>query len=163
MRRFFSLFMVVLLALRGLAGDAMAMEQNVEQAHHMGHELMQAQVQLQDEMVATVAEADHGHAEHLAHAVMLADAQAHGHHDAGPSHKAAPSGAVTCSAEAADSACHQHEGHCTACGICHSTLANPELLTLHSSLPLAAQPAHGAARFASAAPADLVKPPISAL
>ncbi len=66
-------------------------------------------------------------------------------------------------ANAADSDCHQHEGHCTACGICHSTLANPELLTLHSNLPLAAQPAHGAVRFASAAPSELVKPPISAL
>lgn len=155
MRRFFSLFMVLLLALRGLAGDAMAMEQNTDQAHHMGHALVQTPSL--DEVAAMAA------AVHHAHASLAADARAHEHHDMGPSHKAAPVGAVACSANAADSDCHQHEGHCTACGICHSTLANPELLTLHSSLPLAAQPAHGAARFASAAPADLVKPPISAL
>jgi hypothetical protein len=29
----------LLLALRGLAGDAMAMEQNTDQSHHMGHAL----------------------------------------------------------------------------------------------------------------------------
>ena len=153
MRRFFSLFMILLLALRGLAGDAMAMEQNTNQAHHMGHALVQTQSL--DEVAAMAA------AVHHAHASLATDAQPH--HDMAASHKAGPAGAVSCSAKVADSDCHQHEGHCTACGICHSTLANPELLTLHSSLPLAAQPAHGAARFASAAPAELVKPPISAL
>lgn len=153
MRRFFSLFMVLLLALRGLAGDAMAMEQNTDQSHHMGHALVQTQSL--DEVAAMTA------AVHHAHPSLATDAQPH--HDMAASHKAGPAGAVSCSAKVADSDCHQHEGHCTACGICHSTLANPELLMLHSSLPLAAQPAHGAARFASAAPADLVKPPISAL
>ena len=153
MRRFLSLFLVLLLALRGLAGDAMAMEQNTDQSHHMGHALVQTQSL--DEVAAMAA------AVHHAHASLATDAQPH--HDMAASHKAGPAGAVSCSAKVADSDCHQHEGHCTACGICHSTLANPELLTLHSSLPLAAQPAHGAARFASAAPADLVKPPISAL
>ena len=43
MRRFFSLFMILLLALRGLAGDAMAMEQNTDQSHHMGHAFVQTQ------------------------------------------------------------------------------------------------------------------------
>lgn len=155
MRRFLSLFLVLLLALRGLAGDAMAMEQNAAQAHHMDHAIVQAQDLSQ--MAAMAVDSPHGHT------AMVADAQLHGHHDLGQGHKAAPSGPVFCSAETAHSDCHQHEGHCTACGICHSTLATPELLSPHSSAHRALLLAHGTARFASAAPFELVKPPISAL
>lgn len=156
MRRFLSLFLVLLLALRGLAGDAMAMEQNAAQAHHMGHEIVQAQ-DLSEMAVVMTMDSHHGHT------VMVADAQQHGHHDLGQGHKATPNGPISCSAETANSDYHQHEGHCTACGICHSTLATPELLSPHSSAPRALLLAHGTARFASAAPLELVKPPISAL
>ena len=142
MRRFLSLFMVLLLALRGLAGDAMAMEQNTVPPHPMGHEQSQSHAQHLDEMASM--------AQHL-------------HHDMGSHHEAAPTSAATCSADAASSDCHQHEGHCTACGICHSTLATPELLSPHAKAPRAVLLAHGTARFASAAPFQLVKPPISVL
>lgn len=142
MRRFLSLFMVLLLALRGLAGDAMAMEQNTAPAQHMGHAQSQSHAQSLDEM-ATVAQ--------------------HLHHDMGSPHETAPNTAATCSVDAASSDCHQHEGHCTACGICHSTLATPELLSPHAKAPRAVLLAHGTARFASAAPFQLVKPPISVL
>ena len=142
MRRFLSLFMVLLLALRGLAGDAMAMEQNTVPPHLMGHEQSQSHAQPLDEMASM--------AQHL-------------HHDMVSHHEAAPNTATTCSADAASSDCHQHEGHCTACGICHSTLATPELLSPHATAPRAVLLAHGTARFASAAPIQLVKPPISVL
>ena len=165
MRRFLSLFMVVLLALRGLAGDAMAMEQSANPAQHTGHAPAPAQVwdqQVLVDLATMTADAHHGHAE------MPADAQSHLqhlHHDQATTHpdQTSSAKATTCSAHVADSDCHQHEGHCTACGICHSTLANPDLLALSLPLPQAALPAAGAARFASAATAELVKPPISAL
>lgn len=157
MRRFLSLFMVFLLALRGLAGDAMAMEQNANQAHHMGHEQTQRHTQSLDQLAAM------DHSLHHGHAAPMADGGPPGHHDRS-SHQSSAAGATTaCSADAANSDCHQHEGHCTACGICHSTLATPELQSPQASTPRGLMRVHGAVRFASAAPFQLVKPPISEL
>ncbi|MEX8194262.1 hypothetical protein [Comamonas guangdongensis] len=154
MRRFLSLFMVVLLALRGLAGDAMAMELS-GQPLHAGH--AQVHARALDEMVAMA------HSLHHAPADPLTDARPSGHHDMGPHHGAVPNTAAVCSADAGNSDCHQHEGHCTACGICHSTLANPQFTALSPGEMRAELSIHGTERFASAAPAELVKPPISAL
>ena len=68
-------------------------------------------------------------------------------------------------AASADTAGHheQHDQHpaCTACGICHSAVSVPGSVP---ALPLAAGGAlhpHGGARFASAAAAQAIKPPIS--
>ena len=150
MRRFLSLFMVVLLALRGLAGDAMAMELS-GQPLHTGH--AKAEAHALDQMVAMA------HSLHHAPADSLAD----GHHGMDSHHGAAPNAAAICGSETASGDCHQHEGHCTACGICHSTLANPQFTGLSPGEMRSEPSIHGTERFASAAPAELVKPPISAL
>ncbi|QXZ08409.1 hypothetical protein KUF54_09845 [Comamonas sp. Y33R10-2] len=168
MRRFLSLFMVLLLALRGLAGDAMAMEQSSAPAHHMTQE--QSGVQSH--------KPSHSHAQTVDEMAAMAQ---HLHHDMGSHHEAALNTAITsaaisvaasvsaCNTDTPNSAsnpnndCHQHESHCTACGICHSTLATPELLQQQVSTEPALPLIHGAARFASAGTFELIKPPISAL
>lgn len=156
MRRFLSLFMVFLLALRGLAGDAMAMEQNANHARHMGHEQTQRHAQSLDRSAAM------HHSLHHGHAAPMADGGPPGHHDRN-SHQRSAAGATTACSADVNSDCHQHEGHCTACGICHSTLATPELQSPQASAPPGLMRVHGAVRFASAAHFELVKPPISEL
>lgn len=138
MRRFLALFMVLLLAARGLLGDAMAMGLTAP------HDASPA---IAVPTMATDIHAAHGmHAGHAIHEDAQAT-QAAGH----------------CKADAdSGQGCADHSGHsCSACGICHSALANPALPDLPGLAPAAGLNATAHTRFASAAPAQATKPPIS--
>ena len=141
MPRFLSLFMILLLALRGLAGDAMAMG------------IAPAAQPVAAVAVAAISAEAHHSSTHMDHSDM------HGEHTA-----ASPAAHAICGQDASSgsaSDCAQHEGHCTACGICHSALAAPQCLGLLAPKPAPLSFANGKAVFASAAPAQLSKPPIS--
>lgn len=156
MRRFLSLFMMLLLALRGLAGDVMAMESPA--AHSPAH--MVAAVTQQ------VADMDHSMA-HGSHANMNMD-MSHDEHAAmtmqhGPDHSSDhASASVQCSA-VDSSDCGSHDSHCTTCGLCHTALGQPQWALFNAPSPATVQPRHGADRFASIAPIALIKPPIFAV
>ena len=168
MRRILSIFMVMLLALRGLAGDAMAMD------HPAGHDPAQAVAAF----AATAATASMLSAAHEMHEDAPMEHAHHGQPAAtghGTEHAAHATGSVNsnsdndsnsamCSHEAGPASdCGQHEAHCSSCGLCHTAMGQPRLAALTSFLPTAAQPRHQAAHFASAAPAQVVKPPIPAV
>ncbi|MEG0975441.1 MAG: hypothetical protein RSF42_12145 [Comamonas sp.] len=145
MRRFFSLIMVVLLALRGLAGDAMAMENPA------------AHASMATAMVHTVdMDADAG--AHHGHQPSMQTAQ-------GDTHSGHTSVAATCSNEASahGEGCGSHEGQCTTCGLCHTVLGQALYGSTPAPLARTSQPMHKAAHFVSATAAQLVKPPIPAL
>ena len=144
MRRGLSLFLVLLLVLRGLLGDAMAMEQATPAAP--AHHTMLAAAP-QDGL----------------HPAM--DPHAHGEHAPRDAPTAPqPPSADACAPDPASPGCHHgHEGmaSCSACGICHSALSQPHLPEPPpAQAPTTLRP-HGAARFASAPTALLIKPPIS--
>ncbi len=177
MRRMLSFFLVVLLALRGLAGDAMAMGTlpamgaSAAAVHHsmpgMDHGSSSASL---SSPISSAAQADspgtaHGpqghHAEH-------ADRDA-----VSPPHSAPPDGADLhatltpadrCAAPGAQSASgceHSHGAPCAACVVCHSAVSPMSLPLAANDTPPHAQPVGGAARFASAQPLQASKPPIS--
>jgi hypothetical protein len=135
MRRLLLALMILLLPLRGWLGDAMAMD------------LAAPAVQAVAVHVASAEPAHHGGAEHHAdattppcHEDAQASAAAHdgGEHPAGHGH-----------------------GHCTACQICHSVAATHGGTAPAVSAPRHAAPATAPARFASAEPRLVAKPPIS--
>ena len=137
MRRSLSFMLVLLLVLRGLLGDAMAMGvvpvamPTAPVQHH-------AAVAVQPD----AASQHHDHA--LAVEQGFASASACAVHDAG---------ATDCG--------HGTEHTCSACGICHSALFPSAALAQHASLaPFALHP-NGHTPFASAAAALAIKPPIS--
>ncbi len=137
MHRFFSLFIVLLLVLRGLLGDAMAM----------------------GDMVAVPSPAfaaallDHG-ADHGAD-------QGESHHASPQQHAHASPAGEGC-AEQASSACeHAHGASCAACGICHSAVSPTASLARAAEAAAGIRPAGLSARFVSALPLQAVKPPIS--
>ncbi|MEG2048573.1 MAG: hypothetical protein RR100_17115 [Comamonas sp.] len=136
MRRFLSLFMMLLLALRGLAGDVMAMESPA--AHAPAHAIAA--------VVQQAASMDH-HMAHGSHMDMSSDEHA---------------ATVQCSA-ADSSDCGSHGSHCTTCGLCHTALGQPQWALFNAPSPATVQPRHGADRFASIAPIALIKPPIFAV
>lgn len=141
MRRFLALFMVLLLAARGLLGDAMAMGLDMPHGSHACSSL------------AATAMASDPHAAHGMHAghAMHEDAQA-------AQTAAHGSKADTDSGQG----CADHSGpSCSACGICHSALAHPALPDLPGLAPEAGLNATAHTRFASAAPAQATKPPIA--
>lgn len=160
-----SFFLVVLLALRGLAGDAMAM--GVLPA--MGAPLA---------VVAATAAADDAqavHAGHTAHApavttAAVADTDLHtphhhspAPHDTSSAQAAAPTLAEHCAADASAPSCgdHSHGAPCAACVICHSAVSPTALQVAAPVAPAHAQPMGTPARFASAQPLQASKPPIS--
>lgn len=136
MRRFLALFMVLLLAARGLLGDAMAM--GLTTPHDAPPAIGQA-----TDMPA-------GHGMHSGGHALHEDAQT-------------AQAAEHCNADAdSGPGCASHLGHsCSACGICHSALAHPALPGLPGLGPEAGLNATADTRFASAAPARATKPPIS--
>jgi hypothetical protein len=140
MRRFLSLFMMLLLALRGLAGDAMAMESPA--AHDPAHAIA----------MATMAVATH--------AAHDTDGDPHAHH-AQAGHVMTQ--AQQCGSDDSSNSCGSHDVHCTTCGLCHSAMDQAQWSVFTGSTPVALQPRHGADRFASIAPIALIKPPISAV
>lgn len=152
MRRVLSLFMVMLLALRGLAGDAMAMDNSL--GHSPAHAVA----------AASALAAEHEMPAHAHHSqpTALGHDMAHAAQSlaAGVDNGEQP----LCSDEASPAGdCSQHKAHCSSCGLCHTAMGQSSLAAASSFLPKAAQPRHQAAHFASAAPAQLVKPPIPAV
>ena len=150
MRRFLSLFMMLLLALRGLAGDVMAMESPA--AHSPAHMVAAATQQM--------ADMDHS----MAHGSHMNMDMSHDEHAAmtmqhGPDHASAT--AQCSAADASD--CGSHGGHCTTCGLCHTALGQPQWALFNTPILATIQPRHGADRFASIAPIALIKPPIFAV
>ena len=144
MRRFFSLFLMMLLALRGLAGDVMAMESPA--AHSPAA------------MLASTA------AMHMSHDMTGDDSHAHHEHTDHGNHAAAE--APQCSADAGNDTggCGSHDSnHCTTCGLCHSAMGQSSIAIFTGAAPASSQAPHGADRFASIAPAAQIKPPISAV
>ena len=156
MRRILSIFMVMLLALRGLAGEAMDKPSGHSPAHAMAASVAMAAHEM-------VLDTDSEHAHHGLNPGAEHDMgqAAHAAHTAAGAHGANDSNSAMCSHEAGPASdCGQHEAHCSSCGLCHTAMGQPRLAALPSFLPTAAQPRHQAAHFASAAPAQVVKPPI---
>ena len=152
MRRFLSLFMMLLLALRGLAGDVMAMESPA--AHSPAH------------MVAAVtqqmADMDHSMA-HGSHMGMNMD-MSHDEHAAMTMHHGPGHGSASVQCGAADASdCGSHGGHCTTCGLCHSAMGQSSIAIFAGSAPASSQAPYRVDRFASIAPSAQIKPPISAV
>ncbi len=140
MRRIFPLFIVLLLVLRGLLGDAMAMGEMVPSAsfgaalHEHG--------------------ADQGPSHHTvpaAHGAMAAD----------PPHAHASSAGEGCAAQDSSACEHAHGVSCAACGICHSAVSPTASLARAFEAAARIRPAGLSPRFASALPLQAVKPPIS--
>ncbi len=140
MRRGLYIFLVLLLALRGLLGDAMAM--GVAPAHP--HAPTEAHG-------TTHARTGHG---------MVHEAQAAGD-DHGPGLHAAIA-SDTCAPDTPCTDCGQGHGPgCSACGICHSALFHPSLPVVPQAQTRTAPHPPGGTRFASAPAALAIKPPIS--
>ena len=145
MRRFLSLFMMLLLALRGLAGDVMAMESPA--AHSPAHI-----VAAQAAAAATM---------HMSHNMDHGSEHTHDAHAAHEGHAAMDS--AQCSA-AEPSSCDSHDGsHCTTCGLCHTAMGQAQIAIFAGPAPASRKAPYGADRFASVAPAAQIKPPISAV
>ena len=143
MRRFLSLFIMLLLALRGLAGDAMAIESPA--AHDSVHAIAAATA------VAT-------HRSHDMHDTYDKSGDEHAHHQ--PAAHAAADMSQCGSAHASDCDAHEHS-HCTTCGLCHTAMGQADHLVLAGPGPAPSQPSLEADRFISVAAASLIKPPIS--
>lgn len=141
MRRLLPLFMILLLTLRGLLGDAMAMGSLPNAGDHM------------PTAVATAQKAPQAHH----HAQTTADA-AHTHAAAAAS---APVPHCTAAPTAPECGGSHHTTPCAACGICHSVFSSPMLLAPCQDLPTQAAPASGRADFASATLVQATKPPIA--
>lgn len=143
MRRFLPLFMMLLLTLRGLLGDAMAMGSLPN-------------VLPPQPATTTVALDMPAHAAH--HATLAAD-NGNPLHDTGTGHGSAHCTATTDSAPGCGG--NHHSAPCAACGICHSVLSTPVVLAPPSGLQGHAQPASGQSRFVSATLVQAIKPPIA--
>ncbi|WP_027016053.1 hypothetical protein [Comamonas composti] len=137
MRRALSFTMVLLLVLRGLLGDAMAMG-------------------------ATPVTPAVGMAVASTHAVPHQHAAAQ---PASPDEEHAATGCNGAGSTDLDSHCFEHEHEhgtgCSACGICHSALFTPsQPASLQGLAPDFLRP-QGHSVFASAAARQIIKPPIS--
>ena len=143
MRRVLSLFIMLLLALRGLAGDAMAIESPA--AHDPVHAIA---------AVTAVAT----HMSHDMHDTHDKSGDEHAHHQ--PAAHAATDMSQCGSANASDCDAHEHS-HCTTCGLCHTAMGQADHLVLAGPGPAPSQPSLEADRFISVAAASLIKPPIS--
>lgn len=144
MRRPLSIVMVLLLVLRGLLGDAMAM----------------GAAPVTSAPAAHAAEAHHHHVPELALATAAVQESAHSAH---ASHQACEAAQTASCADATASGCggHEHGPSCTLCGICHSALFTPGGIEPHGAFSSACMRPQGSARFASAALLQAIKPPIS--
>lgn len=169
-----SFFLVMLLVLRGLAGDAMAMGM----LPAMGATSAAATAASPADMALGMPPPAHGMAflaapepaldhDHASHAGS--DNSAHHHpgadgHAGAPTHATHTAQAEHCApADATGPACgdHSHGTPCGACVVCHSAVSPVSLLpaagtSTHHALPVSV-PAH----FASAQPLQASKPPIS--
>lgn len=159
MRRPLSIVLVLLLVLRGLLGDAMAMG---------AAPVMSALAPAAASAPALdPASALHHHAPEVAleitqspdspeqhHAAHAADHASHAEHSAACAPQASGHPGGSCGE-------HEHGPSCTLCGICHSALFTPGQIGSDGAAPSAALRPQGSARFASAAKLQAIKPPIS--
>ena len=107
MRRGLSFILVLLLVLRGLLGDAMAMGTAP--------------------VVAPTASVHHPAPTASEHSTAKHGMSSHGAEHADPTgHDTIAAATTACSAQAPDCS-HEHGPTCSACGVCHSTLFTPEL------------------------------------
>ena len=146
MRTLLLALMIALLPIRGWLGDAMA----VEMAKHSLPEAVSVASAATEAHCHEAMEAgDHrGMAMQMSAGTDMPDPLAHATHDTHESHDDA-------------GADHQGCGTCTACQVCHTVALGgmPQVDTVHGA-PQAPPAAH-ASRFASAEPAQGLKPPIS--
>lgn len=190
MRRGLTLFLVTLLVLRGLLGDAMAM------GAALGVVPMPTGAQLVQPFTGGHGQHRHSAADTNTNAhdrVDQADPTGHGSyskhsnpaehmglgapagHDSGTPTSLA-SAAISANAPAAHAACpssnantdadtaacgHEHGAGCSACGICHSAVFVAGLWAQPSPPQPSTLPAVGHTQFDSAAAALVTKPPIS--
>ena len=162
MRRALSVFLVLMLVLRGLLGDAMAMglmageHGGVPASQHAAHggSATPGVTHLSEAQTAVAATA------HSAHA----DPASTSHHPSVKSVDVANSPGHCASADAqhgATSDCDSSQhAHCAACGICHSPLGAWASLSLPHAAPAQAAPMASLPAFASAVLAQVAKPPI---
>ena len=174
MRRMLSFFLVVLLALRGLAGDAMAMGTlpamgaSTAAVHHSMPGMDHGTPSPSSFLASTVQADSHGTAHgpqghHTEHADRDAVAPHHSAPSDGTDLHAALTAADRCAAPGAQSASgceHSHGAPCAACVVCHSAVSPMSLPLAANDTPPHAQPVGGAARFASAQPLQASNPPI---
>lgn len=180
-----SFFLVVLLALRGLAGDAMAMgvlpamgaPLAVVAATADGTQADHTSPHGNHHAAQHSTGADNAHASHAAHSPAIAattadtDLHAPHHHSPAPhdAFDASTQAAATttlaehCAADASAPGCgdHSHGAPCAACVICHSAVSPTAMQVAAPVTPAHAQPLGAPARFASAQPLQASKPPIS--
>ncbi len=147
MRRLFPLFLILLLVLRGLLGDAMAMEDMPAQPSVSFAVALNGQGAEpgMDHLPAQTPPTAHGAAEHLA------DHHAHGD----------TASAGLCMAQDSSACEHADGASCAACGICHSAVSPTASLARAAEAAAGIRPAGLSPRFASALPLQAVKPPIS--
>ena len=150
MHRFFSLLLMLLLVLRGLLGTAMAAG--------MVPVLLPADGPPQPVVQSVQQQAHSAHQAHAPDALAAAAAAAQ---------TPGPGTAHTPCADPANSPCngasaHAHSPLCSACEICHSVLLVTPQWGSNLPHPVASEVQPGAtARFASAAAALAIKPPIA--
>ncbi|ATH14798.1 hypothetical protein CHL79_21395 [Delftia acidovorans] len=151
MRRPLSIVLVLLLVLRGLLGDAMAMGA----APVMGvpaPAVASASDSALHHHAPEIAQSPDSHERHPAHATEQPSHTSHAEHSAA-SQAGGPAGG-SCGE-------HEHGPSCTLCGICHSALFTPGQIGSDGAAPSAALRPQGSTRFASAAKLQAIKPPIS--
>ncbi len=163
MRRPLSIVLVLLLVLRGLLGDAMA----------MGAAPVMSALALAAASVPALdpASALHHHAPEIAREITQSPDSPEQHHaahaaDHGPDHASHAEHSAGCAPQASGhpgGGCgeHEHGPSCTLCGICHSALFTPGQIGSDGAAPSAALRPQGSTRFASAAKLQAIKPPIS--
>lgn len=158
MRRLLPLFLVLLLVLRGLLGDAMAMGTMPPMGAPVGSTAHSA------------AEHSHGSAADPAspHGSAHATADTAPHHPSDDhsehsEHSASLTPADLCAAADASVACgdHSHSAPCAACVVCHSAVSPTTLQLAAGDTPPHVPPVDRCARFVSAQPLQASKPPIS--
>ncbi|MBJ2140387.1 hypothetical protein JC796_06585 [Delftia acidovorans] len=153
MRRPLSIVLVLLLVLRGLLGDAMAMGA----APVMGvptPAVASASDSALHHHAPEIAQSPDSHERHLAHATEQPSHTSHAEHSADCSSQAGGPAGGSCGE-------HEHGPSCTLCGICHSALFTPGQIGSDGAAPSAALRPQGSTRFASAAKLQAIKPPIS--
>ena len=147
MRRIFSTVLVLMLVLRGLLGDAMAMGMMPVVMHHEQQQQTQTQTH-------TAMPEHAGHNMASMHGDMT---MAH--------HGESMSATDHCTSESASmQQCGSSKhigGTCSACDICNSTLHTAAELVLTTAAAPQSLQIDRSTRFASASPAQVVKPPIA--
>ena len=146
MRRSLSLALVLLLLLRGLLGNAMAMGAAPMVIPAFQASPTASQLHHHTPLLLELADGAH-HAEHAAHATQ------HAVHEA--------SCASPPDSHSGSCAEHEHGPGCTLCGICHSALSTPGQLPQGGLSPASALRPQDSERFASATKLQAIKPPIS--